>query len=82
MGKEGGKGKERVGNREGEEGLGSERREWVGKDAKEKEGMGRGRRVRRGSGRGERARLGYLSRSPRVPGYATAYDSCGRPVQM
>jgi len=30
----------------------SERREWVGKDAKEKEGMGRGRRVRRGSGRG------------------------------
>jgi len=42
-GGEGGKVKEMVGNRDGEEGEGREGRGGVGRDGKEKEGMGRGK---------------------------------------
>jgi len=69
-----GKGKERIGNMEGEEG-GRERRERVGvgrrrEDEKGRESKGecsgRGRK-----GMERRAGLGFLFRGPRVPSYAT-----------
>jgi len=42
-------------------------------DGKGRESKGRDGRGREGRERGGRARLGYLSRGPQVPSYATGY---------
>jgi len=53
----------------GQEGEGREGREGVERDGKGKGGSGSRRKDRERGGRG---RLGYLSRPPRLPSYATA----------